>query len=343
MKKFIIILSSLIVVLGAVLCGAYFYNTHLSDECELEAFSFKVPSSFKAEDAGPEGCCFKCFGEELSIWSYHQNITLEAERNSIKDEDIIKFEDLEDTPYDGFVSTLKLYSDEKKVEIFGIFGTDTNYLVASCDCSPLKAKLIVPVIKKIAKSANYTLDFRLADKPDTFDCEYLNVYTGPKYFYSATIGSKKYCSTKTDSQLNKPELQNLDKSDKVLSFAEGYAAADNYSKAHYPRLHITILDDGSSPAELADKEVNELQEKKLSSAMLTRDQQELLGFNCEHIYYDPNQDLTDGIVCNDHYYFSKGEYTYHIETQYHKNADENDMADIKEMLDGITIKETVQK
>ena len=73
--------------------------------------------------------------------------------------------------------------------------------------------------------------------------------------------------------------------------------------------------------------------------MLTRDQQELLGFNCEHIYYDPNQDLTDGIVCNDHYYFSKGEYTYHIKTQYHKNADENDMADIKEMLDGITIKD----
>lgn len=334
MKKFIIILSSIIIVLGAGLFGTYFYNTHLSDECELEAFSFKVPLSFKAEDLGTTGCCFKCFGEDLSIRTYNINTTIEAERNSVKDDDVIEFEDLEGTPYDGFVSTLKLYSDKNKVEIFGIFGTDTNYLVASCDCSPLKAKLIIPVIKEIAKSAKYKLDFHLADKPDVYDCEYLNVYTGPKYFYSVRKGARIFCSTKSDSQNYNAEVKYANQGDDIFSLVEGYAAADNYNKVFYPKLYVKIFDNGSSPVELADKEYNDLKEKSFKDVTLTRDQKNLFGFKCEHVYHETGSDEKG--FCNEYYYFSNGKYTYHITAKYYKNADE---ADIQEMLDGITIKD----
>jgi hypothetical protein len=100
-----------------------------------------------------------------------------------------------------------------------------------------------------------------------------------------------------------------------------------------PVLRIQIFDNGSSPADLADEEYNKELERNNSIA-LTRDQKELLGFKCEHVYWETGNDETR--ICYEYYYFSNDKYTYCIYEAYHKNADE---ADIKEMLDGITIKD----
>ena len=62
---------------------------------------------------------------------------------------------------------------------------------------------------------------------------------------------------------------------------------------------------------------------------VTREQRDMFGLKCELVH------SMDKNYCFDYYYFSNGKYTYYINVKYTKNADE---ADIKEMLDGITIK-----
>ena len=57
----------------------------------------------------------------------------------------------------------------------------------------------------------------------------------------------------------------------------------------------------------------------------------MFGLKCECVFTIMNK-----YNCFDYYYFSNDKYTYFIKAKYYKNADEDD---IKEMLDGITIKD----
>ncbi len=57
----------------------------------------------------------------------------------------------------------------------------------------------------------------------------------------------------------------------------------------------------------------------------------MFGLKCECVFTIMNK-----YNCFDYYYFSNDKYTYCIYEAYHKNSDEDD---IKEMLDGITIKD----
>jgi hypothetical protein len=89
---------------------------------------------------------------------------------------------------------------------------------------------------------------------------------------------------------------------------------------------------------MADK-VFQNQEGKEKVAVLTRDQKEMFGYKCENVYYERNMGLTGeapDIICVDDYYFSNDTGLYRIFAAYRKDYDEND---IKEMLDGITIKD----
>jgi len=319
MKKIIIILSSVIIVLGAVLFGGYFYNTKPSDSLEIRDFSFKVPSGFKCTDIGdPDDTNqimhFECLGEDITIFHFDRNLTPEAFSHFMypHEDKYAKVKKLKGCPYDCyFYSSEATYEDENGIEISCIIGTDTHFLDITCFCSSLKAKIIMPAIKKIAETVNYTSDFRISDKPDVYDYDYLSVNAGSKYI----------CYV--------PE----DKTDKDYIFAldERYAESDNPDKWPYPSLFIKVLGNGSSPADLADEKYNNVLEE-INHNALTRDQKELFGFKCEHIYNENGRKKTR---CNDYYYFSNGKYTYYINVKYTPNADE---ADIKEMLDGITIK-----
>lgn len=64
---------------------------------------------------------------------------------------------------------------------------------------------------------------------------------------------------------------------------------------------------------------------------MTREQRGMFGLKCELVH-----SVMAKNNCFDDYYFSNGKYTYYLNVEYNKNADE---ADIQEMLDGITIKD----
>ena len=327
MKKFIIILTSIIVVLGAGLFSGYLYIIHPSEEEEFKNFSFKVPDSFECIDyTFNHSGTYKFFGETIFIRDLDMNCDLETAKDYVyRISEDVKFEKLEGYPYDGYYCTAKPVfwneNDDKSVQIGYILGTDTNYFNIYCDCTPLKAKIIKPVIEKIAKTAKYTSDFRLADKPDVYDCEYLSVYTGSKY----------YCS-ESGTYAVKP--------DHILSLEEKYANTDNPEKIAFPELEIKVYDNGKSPVELADDHYNGVLETEESVKdtrpngfydEVTREQMDMFGLKCECVFT-----ITNKYYCFDYYYFSNGKYTYFITAKYYKNADEDD---IKEMLDGITIKD----
>ena len=281
---------------------------------------FKCISSGNPDDPTPI-MYFKCLGEDISIFHFEWTLTPEAfSHKMFSREDYAKVKKLEGYLYDCyFYSSEKTYEDENGkdkhgIEMSCIIGTDTHFMVIDCFCSTLKAKIIMPVIQKMAKSVQYTSDFHLADKPDVYDYDYLSVNAGSKYLCHDT--NKKYTNK-----------------DYIFSLIERYAEADDPDKFPYPVLNILVYDDGSSPADLADEKYNKELERNNSIA-LTRDQKELLGFKCEHVYWETGNDETR--ICYEYYYFSNDKYTYCIYEAYHKNADE---ADIKEMLDGITIKD----
>lgn len=322
MKKFIIILTSVIIVLGAALFGVFFYNTNPSEKYELESFSFKVPNGFKRTDYKEDYMyTFQCFDEDINIESVNLNCTPELLNEFISDtseEKSVKLEKLKGYPYEGYCFTSeKTDSGEKEVTFRYALGTDTHFLFLDCSCSPLKAKIIKPAIEKIAKTAKYTSDFRLADKPDVYDYDLVSVNTGSKY----------ECK----------EMTSVLKSDGIFCILERYVEADTSEKMLFPYLTINIFDDGSSPAERADEGYNKKLENEDKYTALTRDQKDMFGFKCEHFRYESKSDTIPDSkpVCRDYYYFSKDKYTYAISVIYHKDSDE---ADIKEMLDGITIK-----
>lgn len=320
MKKFIIILSSIIIVIGAVCFGVFFYNTHPSDEYQADTFSFKVPNGFKRVDDKENNYkfTFKCFDEDIDIESFSQNCTLEVTKDFLPSEKYSrKFENLDASGCKGYFCTAKKKGgDEKDVFLYCVVGTDTQFLSLECSCSSLKAKILKPAIKNIAESAKYTSDFRLADKPDVYDCEWFSVNTGSKYA----------CEDVTY------ELKN----DNILWIRERYAEATDMDKVSFPNVSLKVSDDGSSPAELADNAYSKKEENKDKYAVLTRDQKDMFGFKCEHTYYEIDYEHEDGdLLCLDNYYFANGKYTYSVNAIFKKNAD---AADIKEMLDGITIK-----
>ncbi len=326
MKKFIIILSSIVLILGAGVFGAYLYITHPSEEYGLKNFSFKVPDNFKCIQHSYTANLYKFLGEEIYIESLDFNSTLEVAKDHIydNDDDVKK---LKGYPYDGYLYTSKdILCDGNEVHTSYLLGTDTHFIALGCYCSPLKTKIIKPAIEKIAKTVKYTSDFRLADKSDVYDCEYLSIYTGPKY----------YC--------REPETYSTAKSDYLLSLIETYAETDNYDKVFFPKLEIKVYDNGKSPVDLADDVYNGLIETEESVKdtrpdgfydEVTREQLDMFGLKCELVH-----SVMDKYNCFDYYFFNNGKYTYRIEASYCKDIDE---ADVKEMLDGITIKETVQK
>ncbi|SHM69726.1 hypothetical protein [Ruminococcus flavefaciens] len=329
MRKIIIILTSVIIVLGAVLCGVYFYNTTPSTDYDNKNFSFKVPKGFRCTSTGnPDEpnpiMYFECLGEDITIFNIEMTLTPEAFSHKMfsSEERSAKVEKLEGYPYDCyFYSSEETYKDENGkdkhgIEMSCIIGTDTHFMVIDCFCSPLKAKIIKPAIKKFANTVKYISDFRLADKPDVFEYDYLSINTGSKY-------------------LCRPS-DKLTGKDYIFSLVERYAEADDPDKFPYPVLNVLVFDNGSSPADLADEEYNKHLEEKHIDA-LTRDQKDMFGFNCEHFRYEskPSTLSNSKPLCRDYYYFSKDKYTYAISVIYHKDSDE---ADIKEMLDGITIK-----
>ena len=326
MKKFIIILTSLIIGMGAGMFGAFLYITHPSKEYELKNYSFKAPDSIECIGyTTNQWITYKFFGEKIFVRDIDENCDLETAKEFVnKISEDAKFEKLEGYPYDGYYYTAKIICWEltgnKDVHIGYILGTDTNYFNIYCECSPSKAKIIKPVIEKIAKTAKYTSDFRLAEKPDVYDCEYLSVYTGSKY----------YCRECDDTYTIKP--------DHILALEEKYANTNNPEKIVFPNLDIKVYDNGKSPAELADDrynsslELNENDEKFYD--VVTRDQKDMFGLKCEHVFVIFQKEFY-----YDEYYFSKGKYTYRIEAGYIKNQNYSDEADIKEMLDGITIKD----
>ncbi|WP_295073224.1 hypothetical protein [Ruminococcus sp.] len=321
MKKIIIILSSVIIVLGAVLFGVYFYNTHPSDKYELDSFSFEVPMGFKkADHKDGYKYTFKCLGEEIDIECDHLNCKPEAAKDLMvyyNDDENVKLEKLKGYPYEGYFRTSeRTIKDKKNALISCVLGTDTYYLFLDCTCSPLKAKILKPAIEKIAKTVKYTSDFRLEDKPEIYDYDFFTVSTGAKYACNDVTGELK--------------------SDSFLWVRETYTEADDVEKMYLPMTSIQVFDDGSSPAERADNLYNQKAEKENSYSVLTRDQKDMFGFKCEHIYYELNNESDDGDVrCLDNYYFSDDKYTYSIYVTYLKDAD---AADAKEMLDSITIK-----
>ena len=332
MKKFIIILSSIVLILGASLFGAYLYITHPSEEHELKNFSFKLPDGLECIDYTVNySGTYKFLGETIFIRDIDTNCDLETVKDYVyRISEDVKFEKLEGYPYDGYYCTAKPVfwdeNDEKNLQIGYILGTDTNYFNIYCDCTPLKAKIIKPVLAKIAKTVKYTSDFRLADKPDVYDCEYLSVYTGSKY----------YCY--------EHETYSSAKSDYILYLDERYANTDDFHKINYPFLEIKVYDNGKSPVDLADDVYNGFLETEDSVKDIrpdgfydevTRDQLDMFGLKCELVH-----SVMDKYNCFDYYFFNNGKYTYRIEASYCKDIDE---ADVKEMLDGITIKETVQK
>ena len=328
MKKAIIITGAVIALAGAGFLGYGRYLSEPTKTITTENYSFKVPKSFKPEEQKDNHrFTFKCLGEEIKIEDITLNCTPElsnelmAHYSSEEDE---KLEKLEGYPFKGyFVSTDLSIGDKKRTGLSYIFGTDTRFLTFSCSCSPSKSAVLKKAMDNIARSAVYTSDFRIATKPVVCDYDFASINTGIKY--------KCYDGTE-ESKINDEKC--------LFHIHENYEEADDIKKTSFPFTVIYVTEpDNETPAEMADRFFENTKKNEERYVTLTRDQKELFGYKCEHVYYEEDMSLKDeepDIICVENYFFSNNMGIYKIFDGYRKDSDKDD---IQEMLDGITIKD----
>ena len=327
MKKITVILASVITVLIAAFLGFNFYMTNPTDTYDSTAYSFKVPKSFRLEEQeGDFRFTFKCLGEDIIITDDYLNCKPELISELITDqyyanEKNSQLEKLEGYPYTGYFSSSEVNSSGKtKKNLCYILGTDTHFLSADCCyCNPLKSKLIKKAMSKIAKSAEYTSNFRIATKPDVYDYEWFSVDAGSKYYL-----------------LDMTEEFKSSHENGLLGVREWYAEADSVEKMSFPRVSISVEENNDSPADRADEHYNKKLEKKEKYPELTREKKNRFGFECERFYSHYSSESSDFNIYSDTYFFRNGDLLYTINATYEI---EEDKAEAEEMLDGITIKD----
>ena len=326
MKKIIIIILSVIVLAAAGIFGFVYCNLIPSKEYKTEHFSFKVPTSFKfiPNTPGENDYLFESMGAEIHIYDMNINCTPDIAGEYLKafsDEKNTEPEKLTDCPYKGYFYSAESDSEgDNKLHMIYILGTDTYFLEISAYCKPSAEARMKSAIDHIVKKVEYTSDYRISDKPEVYDYDWLSVNTGSKYYL-----------------IDKTEDMKDSKENVLLRVNELYAQADDIGKMSFPKVSIQVDEGGIPAAERADKLYASKMELQDKYKILTRDRQEKFGFTCEHIYFEFN--LKDGEadpLYSHVYYFDSGKYIYLVSASYRNSSDEDD---IKEMLDGITIKD----
>ena len=167
----------------------------------------------------------------------------------------------------------------------------------------------------------FTSDFRLADKPDTYDFDLLSFNAGSKF--TLKDETAEYSKEHTLTDLRATIVQ---------------ALADTDVGTYSPSVTVTVKELDNSPAEFADAIYNDVQTEQDKYESIVRDQGKRSGCDCEHIKYVTKNDTDDrtALVCHDQYFLKNGNYVYSFNAVYINSADE---ALVKEILDNITIKE----
>ncbi len=326
MKKFLIILAVLIAISAASFFGMTYYMTHPSDEYTTENFSFSVPGGFGL-DTMKDGntYVFRCLGEKIYVEDITYNCTPETAEAFLyyyDGDENIKVEPFTGSQYTGFFRSSDNNSEGKKeTGLSYILGTDTHYFNVSCICGSLKSKLLKKSMDKIAESAVYTSDFRIADRPETYDFKWATVNTGKKYT----------CKDKTEEEK---------KEKPIIKFVmnEVYAEADTYVKTYSPTISLTVVEADASPADLADDSYNKRIENKDKYNSIKREQVNMFGYDCERLFYETKPSSDDDTIIHfyDLYFFRNGKYLYNVTANYRNSSEE---ADAREMLGNITIKD----
>ena len=336
MKKILIIILSIAVLAAAGIIGFVFYQAIPSKEYKSEHFSFKVPHGFKVVSSPSLGNSnyyeFESMGAKISI---DDNIfndkfdTTGAYLNFHSDEKNAVHDKLIDSPYNGyFFSSERYLEDDGKLNMGYIINADTYFLHIYAYCKPSAEERVKNVLERIVKSIKYTSDDHISNKPDVYDFDYVSINTGSKYI----------CTDRTNDIKEGPYRESN------LIVKEQFAEVDNADKLFYPYVAVSVKKNyDSSPAELADRSYNSAKDYQEKNSAIIRDQQEMFGVNCEHIYLEKKLLKNDDpkyCISFERYIFEKDGLLYEIFASYHADTDK---ADIEEMLKGITIKKTVQK
>lgn len=331
MKKIIITLSSILVLVLATagISGIIYYHTIPSKAYKTDYFSFKVPQSFKATSEASSGdnyYTFKSDDASISICNYdimNSFDTISAYATfHLEGKDTVP-EKLLNTPYNGyFFSSERNLKDDGKLHMKYVLNADTYFLNIDAYCKPSAEERVKKDLDRIVKRVKYKNDNHIENKPDVYDFDYVSINTGSKYI----------CADRTIDFEGTPF-----KSDLIIR--EQLAEIDNPDKLFLPCINIAVKKySDSSPAERADSSYNSKKDSAGKHPTVIRDQQELFVANCEHVYFEYNASLNDDEkdwISSDQYIFEKDGMLYSISASYHADTDK---ADIKEMLDSITIK-----
>ena len=334
MKKIIIALSSILVLAAAGISGIIYYHTIPSKAYKTDYFSFKVPQSFKATSEASSGdnyYTFKSDDASISICNYdimNSFDTISAYATfHLEGKDTVP-EKLLNTPYNGyFFSSERNLKDDGKLHMKYVLNADTYFLNIDAYCKPSAEERVKKDLDRIVKRVKYKNDNHIENKPDVYDFDYVSINTGSKYI----------CADRTIDFEGTPF-----KSDLIIR--EQLAEIDNPDKLFLPCVNIAVKKySDSSPAERAGESYNSAKENIEEFNTLIRDQQEMFGVKCEHVYFELNSS-SDGeekdCISRDQYFFEKDGLLYEIFASYHADTDKTY---IEEMLSGITIKDTIQK
>ena len=331
MKKILIIILSVIVLAIAGVFGFVYYHSIPSKKYKTEHFSFKVPYGFKIVcDPSLGNSNYYSFDSMDAVIYIDDNVfndkfdTTGAYMTFHSDEKNAVHDELINSPYNGY-----FFSSERYLEVYGklnmgyIINADTYFLHIFAECKPSDEKRVKGVLERIVKSIKYTTDDHISNKPDVYDFDYISINAGSKYI----------CTERTNDIKEGPYR------DSDLIIKEQFAEIDNADKLYYPYVAVSVKKNyDSSPAELADKAYNSAKDHKENYTTVIRDQQEMFGVNCEHIYLEKKLLQNDDkkyCISFERYLFEKYGLLYEIFASYHADTDK---ADIKEMLDSITIK-----
>lgn len=322
MKKLIIGLGAVTAVAAiALIKSLSIYNNTVTVQYDNGDYSFKVPKSVKFIEGDETSYNFSYLGEEITVSTDSYNCTPELAGKFLSYyETDGETKKLEGCKYTCWVRSSEFdVVDEPTVGLSYILGTDTRFLRIDSSCNEKKAEKFRKVMDTIAKSAEYTGDFHIADKPAVYDYEMLSIDTGPKFG----------CTDTTEEAV-------LGDKSIVLSILERYAEADDPDNIDIPMVTVKVMEKGSPASELADKKYDSLMEDPDKYTDLTRDKQNRFGSDCEHICYEYDlYNNNEQPECFDFYWFDSGKYTYAVSAVYQKDIGE---ADASEMLDGITVK-----
>lgn len=289
---------------------------------QTDSYALEIPAQMTRSDGDNQVYT----GGSFEWFRYHETIEFITAKGfaeyvfseTLKDDANATMEHFDHPQTDCYVITYLDAEENQFVRSFYYFN-ESRCLELTAVYDEKKQKKALTELDEIAKSVQFTSDYRLDSEPTSFDCDYFSVNYGDKY-----IERKKNTDLTEDN---------------AVSISFGYRMAEKIEQTFAPSLSIAVMQNGGrkKASEYAEEQFQKTSKTKQDDqAPPVLESGSILGFHADCI--TSGLSLMDMQLQRKQFFFDCNDAVYQIAVLTQKEL-QQDADDITELLNNVTIKQ----